>query len=121
MHKTFLLRPVLLIIFLASCSRATPIPTPLIAPLPSIQAPEKIEAVPCPFDVPESPVITCGKLAVPEDYRNPKGAKIHLMVATIHSTGTNPLKDPVIVQYSDPGSVLLAFMQYYSYSPELAE
>src|SRR5512141_302401 len=122
MHKPFPFRLVLLILLLVSCSPATPtLPAPLIEPPPVVQDLEKIEAVTCPFETPEAPAITCGKLAVPEDYRNPKDKKIHLLVVTIHSTATSPAKDPVIVLYSDPGTVNLRFVQYSAYDPLFAE
>ncbi len=124
MHKpTQLIRSMLLIVSLAltlaACSRATP--TSLIQPFPTIPNVNKIETIPCPFDTPGEATVTCGKLAVPEDYMDPRGAQIHLMVATVHSTGASPATDPVIVMLTDPGGLILEFMRYVIYDPLLAE
>ena len=52
---------------------------------------------------------------------DPDGVQIHLMTATVHSTGVSPARDPVIVMYSDPGGFNLEFMRYIIYDPLLAE
>ncbi len=121
MHKpTQPIRSILLIAFLAymlaACSRAAP--TSLIESLPTIPNPNKIETVPCPFITePGGATVTCGRLAVPEDYKDPQGAQIHLLVAIAHSTGDNPAKDPVIVLYVDPGLPSAEAARYTVYDP----
>jgi len=125
MHKpTRPIRSILLIAFLAymlaACRRAAP--TSLIEALPTIPNPNRIETIACPF-VTEAggATVTCGKLAVPEDYKNPQGAQIHLLVAIAHSTGDNPAKDPVIVLYADPGMSYAEAARYTVYDPLWAE
>jgi pimeloyl-ACP methyl ester carboxylesterase len=126
MHKTsrsagLVLLTVFQVFMLAACRRATP--TSLILPFPTVSNPAKIEDLPCPFQTESTgPEVTCGKLAVPEDYMDPQGAQIHLFVATVHSTGDKPALEPVIVLYQDYDVPFVEnAARYAAYDPFLSE
>jgi pimeloyl-ACP methyl ester carboxylesterase len=57
----------------------------------------------CPVDVPSSPPIECGYLVVPEDYDEPEGSTIRLLVVIIHSRSQTPAPDPILYTEGGPG------------------
>ncbi len=57
----------------------------------------------CPFELPESYTAECGRISVPEDYRNPGGQTIALAVAIVRKDGVTPAPDPVLFLDGGPG------------------
>jgi pimeloyl-ACP methyl ester carboxylesterase len=70
------------------------------------ETPQFVEAE-CPFVVPWSETITCGRLRVPENRRAPTSATIEVFVAILKSLGP-ATGDPVLVLPGGPGGGALA-------------
>lgn len=86
-----------------------PTPTPLI----SLIGPARgMEAVKCPFSVPQGVQVTCGKLEAPEDYAELEGDKIKLFTAIIHSPNTAAASDAVVLLPQNAGISLTDSISY---------
>jgi hypothetical protein len=76
----------------------TPIPpTPEPTPEPVAAYEPVFEPVDCWFTLPESQLVECGYLTVPEDRTKPDGNQVRIATAILRHPGGNPEPDPIIV------------------------
>jgi len=61
------------------------------------------EPGPCAAGVPDNPRVECGVLTVPENRDRPKGAQVHLPVATVRSQAGEKAPDPIVHLVGGPG------------------
>ncbi len=63
----------------------------------------RFEPAACPVPGPDTPLIECGYLIVPEDYDQPEKRSIRLPVIIIHASASNPAPDAVLYTDGGPG------------------
>ena len=68
--------------------------------------------VKCPFYLRPNQNVSCGKLEVPEDYAQLDGRTIELLVVVVHSTSSNPERDPILLLPGDAGVSMLDSIFY---------
>ncbi|MBI4783006.1 MAG: alpha/beta fold hydrolase [Oscillatoriophycideae cyanobacterium NC_groundwater_1537_Pr4_S-0.65um_50_18] len=77
----------------------------------AVQARYPLTVIPCPTILPpneiEGKTITCGMLAVPENYADPNGRQIDLTYAVLHSRSLSPAPDPIMDLRGGPGGSLI--------------
>jgi pimeloyl-ACP methyl ester carboxylesterase len=57
----------------------------------------------CAGSIPVNRRVTCGFVTVPEDRSHPRGAKVRLAVAVVHSRSPHPRPDPIVYLAGGPG------------------
>jgi len=75
----------------------------------------------CPIPVPDSIVVKCMVLTVPENYARPEAAKIRLPFIILRTPAPDPAPDPLFFTAGGPGYSSLSSVWAYASSPVLAE
>lgn len=75
----------------------------------------------CYIPVPDSIVVECMVLTVPENYAKPEAAKIHLPFIILRSLADDPAPDPLFFTAGGPGYSSLRSVWAYARSPVVAE
>ena len=106
----FFLLAGLLLLLVSACGQGPPesLPTPAARFSPGTNFRE----TPCRVNPPVGITLTCGKVEVPQDYRQPDGSKLELSVVIAHSKSDNPSQDPVIFLPVSPGMSGLRMMEF---------
>lgn len=80
-----------------------------------------VSPIECPISVPESIVVDCLVLTVPENYAEPEAAKVRLPFIILRSPAADPAPDPLFYTAGGPGHSSLDSVWGYVNSPVLAK
>lgn len=80
-----------------------------------------VSPIECPISVPESIVVDCLVLTVPENYAEPEAAKVRLPFIILRSPAADRAPDPLFFTAGGPGYSSLSSVWAYASSPLLAE
>jgi len=82
---------------------ASPSPTALPTPKPTLVYTPRFESQACWFEIPSGANVSCGYVVVPEDRTENPSRTIRLAVAVYHSPSRHPAPDPVLFLQGGPG------------------
>jgi len=79
-------------------------------------AEQRLEAVPCPFEVPFGESAQCGYLVAPQDHARPDGETVRVFFAILRAHAATAAPDPIVQLAGGPGQAMSDFVDGSWYS-----